>query len=239
MKEIIKNILYFYKYSLSRLNPVSSQEFSFYKTCKFLEIENILDIGASSGNFAKKMFIFGFKGIVFSFEPIPSSYKQLIKKNKKSNDNWQFFNYALGDKNEKKKLFVSKNLDSSSFLEMQSMHEVSEPNSKYVDSLLIDVVKGKEFCSKLDINFEKTSVKIDVQGFEKNVLDGFEDLIGVFPLISLEVSTIELYSNQILEDQIREYMTNKGYTMIASHPCLADDSGAIIQYNQTFLKKTN
>ena len=24
--------------------------------------------------------------------------------------------------------------------------------------------------------------------------------------------------------------------MIASHPCLADDSGAIIQYNQTFLK---
>ena len=52
--------------------------------------------------------------------------------------------------------------------------------------------------------------EIDVQGFEKNVLDGFEDLIGVFPLISLEVSKIELYSNQILEDQIREYLKNKG-----------------------------
>ena len=236
MKEIIKNILYFLKYNITILNSVSSQEYSFYKTCDYLEIENILDIGASSGNFAKKMYIFGFKGRIYSFEPIPSSYEKLIRKTR-FNNNWEVFNYAFGDKNEKKKFFVSKNLDSSSFLDMHSTHEKSEPNSKYIDSLLIDVVKGKEFCSKLDINFEKTSLKIDVQGFEKKVLDGFEDLIGVFPLISLEVSTIELYSNQILEDEIRKYLKNKGYSLIASHPCLADDSGAIIQYNQTFLKK--
>src|SRR5258706_3357407 len=75
-----------------------------YSESKLLEhiirqynINTILDVGANIGQYSVDALKNGFKGKVYSFEPIPSVYKTLAKTAEKYSD-WQVFNLGVGSK---------------------------------------------------------------------------------------------------------------------------------------------
>src|SRR6266571_2703573 len=62
---------------------------------KKLEINIFLDVGANRGFFSKHLRMSGFRGHIFSFEPILEDYER-IKQLGAGDDKWVACGYALG-----------------------------------------------------------------------------------------------------------------------------------------------
>ena len=59
------------------------------------KIDVVLDIGANSGQFGKKLRGFGYRGTIISYEPTSSVFKHL-EEIAKSDDKWTARNFAIG-----------------------------------------------------------------------------------------------------------------------------------------------
>jgi FkbM family methyltransferase len=141
-----------------------------------------LDVGANIGNHALHYSTF-FKRVI-AFEPNPIAYKLLeasVLKNKVPNV--QLCTTALGQKSETKTLSLYEgNLGMSTFVPLSNENYVTSDTEMKVedgDSLLKTLLIGKE-----KINF----IKIDVEGFECDVLNGLrETIIENNPVIAIEL----------------------------------------------------
>lgn len=129
--------------------------------------DNFIDIGASIG----LMSVFASKcipqGIVLSFEPQKERF-EILKKNAAINDckNIQMFNNGLGKKEDQLKLYTD--VFSPSIVDTEN----SAGKHELVDILILDkVVESKEIET---IKF----IKIDVEGFELDVLTGAKKLLS-------------------------------------------------------------
>lgn len=168
----------------------------------------ILDIGASVGKWTKAArFVFP-KSIIYSFEPIPESFK-IIQDLKKYDDNLYPFNIALSSENKRSKFYLNEFSCSSSLLKMTKIHKEAFPFTKKIN--IVDVE-----CKRLDsINNIKwvkpVLVKIDVQGTEKEVLLGAGDTIKNFDMVKLEVSFEKFYENQVMYDELFSFMKAKDF----------------------------
>ena len=94
------------------------------------QIDLILDVGANMGQYAENLREIGYQGKIVSFEPLSQAYSILVKKTAKDKK-WESHNFALGDKEEKAQINVSKNLFSSSLLDINAESTENAPNSSY------------------------------------------------------------------------------------------------------------
>ena len=149
-----------------------SQTKSLARICESAEISTIIDIGANVGQFSIDMRRGGFSGQIFSFEPVVSSFV-ILQKVSATDEKWDVYNLALGREQSVQEIFVSGNSGlSSSLLEMNSLHLKNFPNSRNVRKELVTVSTVDIQIEKLGIDPGKSLLKLDVQGFEYNVLIG-------------------------------------------------------------------
>ena len=74
---------------------------------KRVHVDVVIDIGANIGQFGKKLRSLGYRGEIYSFEPVSESYRRLLK-NSKNDLNWFAFNYGRqGTENIKLRRFDS------------------------------------------------------------------------------------------------------------------------------------
>lgn len=137
------------------------------KKLDFGSVGSLLDIGANTGqwSFALKSY---FPDIsVYSFEPIPMAF-ECLQKNSEQFGDWKVYNFAIGNAEGKKELYYS--LDGTttgSFYRNKVEHNFKRKN---IQSRDVDVIKIKE-GNKLKIPLDFDLVKVDVEGFEKEVLE--------------------------------------------------------------------
>jgi FkbM family methyltransferase len=168
--------------------------------------DTFLDIGANIGQHS--MFagaIVGEHGRVHSFEPIPRIYSQLNESVEKNNfqNRFTLHNFALGDHDHSLELFLEKNnIGGSSFVEKTGRAE----------HITVHIKKGDDvLTSEKNISL----VKIDVEGYEYEVLEGIhETLVRHMPVIILEFSYIS-YKNKSSThaEKILSILTDIGYTL--------------------------
>ena len=137
------------------------------------EIECILDVGANIGyqsSFYNKFF--GNKIKIHSFEPHPISY-YFLEKNLSSFDNIKLYNFALG--NENKEDYMS--------IPSYEAHRLSNLGSMSIGQHSNNF-KTKILIKKLDLlpisfqQFKAIYIKIDVEGYEDNVLKGMSNFLN-------------------------------------------------------------
>ncbi|MFN5134188.1 MAG: FkbM family methyltransferase [Chitinophagaceae bacterium] len=104
------------------------------------EIDNLLDIGANAGQYAKQMRELGYANRIISFEPANEAFQQLSK-TAKHDGNWIVNQYALGEKDEKVIINVSQNSLSSSILSILPEHVQSAPSSAFIAQQETEVKK--------------------------------------------------------------------------------------------------
>ena len=75
---LINKLLSLTGYKLSNLKYLYDRELNFVTTLNYLKIKSIVDVGANEGQFILKLLKMGFKGNVFSFEPVTDAYKRLL-----------------------------------------------------------------------------------------------------------------------------------------------------------------
>ena len=196
--------------------------------------ETIVDIGSNKGQFIlliEKIFP---NKIVYSFEPII----EMINKQKKFfkyKKNITFHNLALGSSICSKEFLITSRMDSSSFLKVVSNTNKSK-NYSVIEKRDIKV-------STLDEIFlnEKFShpilIKMDVQGYELEVLKGANDLLKKTDYLLLEVSENEMYQNQPTEKIIVEYLKNFNFEIYRSNKWLKIQNTNFNQRDIIFQKK--
>ncbi len=150
----------------------------------------IIDVGGNCGLFCIPASLYGYK--VYSFEPISMNNELLLLgKNENNCENLEIVNVALSDKNESKNIYIPYCSDNTSFNKEVAISNMS--NKNYV----VEKVKCISFDTWLSENKVENIgfIKIDVQGFEKNVIDGMFNFLNncsdVFLLIEWDQNHTE------------------------------------------------
>ena len=159
------------------------------------KINNIFDVGCRSDS---EFTIFS--GDVHYFDPV-NEFIEKLKLIKNENKTSYYNNFGLGNENTKLYYFPKY----QSFYDRVNSCRISDDYNKIV----LDIKKGKDYCvdNKIDtIDF----LKIDTEGFELNVLRGFEDFLENIKIIQFEYGGTFLDNNTKLIDVIT-YLGSKGF----------------------------
>ena len=183
---------------------------SLINIAKEYEIDLILDIGANSGQFSKKIINAGYQNELISFEPLSSAYGYLLK-NSKSFPKWSVYEKcAIGDFDGEVDINISLNNHSSSILQINKEHTDAAPSAVYIDNEKVKIFK----LDSIQSSFSKSKnilLKIDTQGFEKNVIDGARVLIHErVKIIQLEMSLLSLYEGVFPFDKMVTFLNELG-----------------------------
>jgi FkbM family methyltransferase len=198
-------------------------------------INTILDVGANAGQFAQSIRSEGwFGGRIISFEPLRSAFSDLNAATQ-SDERWQALNMALGDKDCTAQINVSKNSWSSSFLPVQSWSLDVEPTIAYSATEEVPVLRFDGLVPELKLDGAKCLLKIDTQGTELSVLDGFGAWLDNVPLIQLESSFRTVYEGEPNLERVLNYMYGKGFRPVCMDHGWDDPStGEVFQVDVLF-----
>ena len=136
---------------------------------------------------------------------------------------------GVGDDDGFVSMNISENGYSSSILEVHSNHLRAEPATKTVGHETVYVTKAAKLL-RSEAMKQFSAIKLDVQGYEKRVLDGLTDCISNVDLLLLEMSLVECYSGSPMYFELDEYIRTKlGFTPVTLEPSYYDQAGGFAQ----------
>ena len=155
-----------------------------------LDIDQIIDVGAHKGEFLEKMLKIEKINSFYAFEPQKDIFKNLSKKFSKNNK-ITLLNYAVDKEITNKKLQISKLTMTSSLAEVneESLYNklknlLTGSKSNFIDEY--DVQTNTIDNVFKDVSLKKTLLKIDVEGYEMNVIKGSQMKLKEIPYIIME-----------------------------------------------------
>lgn len=231
------------KKSLRNVNSLRKKYFGSYlehnriKLLKHFEIQTVLDVGANTGQFAYYTRNLGYRNSIISFEPLSSAFG-ILQKFAKGDPNWQICNCAIGNTDGTVEINISTNSQSSSILEIMPDHVKSAPDSAYKGKEKVNIHKIDTIIDKYTNELNRTFLKIDVQGFEKNVIEGAKKSIKMIKGLQLELSMIELYKGESLITDMLNIINDLGFTIFSLEPGFYDkNTGQLLQVDGIFYRK--
>jgi FkbM family methyltransferase len=182
----------------------------------------ILDIGGGIGAsvILYNKFFPGNKIIVF--EPVFDNYT-LIKSKISSISNIEVFNCAVGNENAKKQINIANRITSSSLLPLAADNNstvFNETNLGQRGIENIEIVKLDDFLEK--IPDEIGIMKIDVQGYEMNVLQGSEEILKKTKIVLLEATNHDGYAGSPKYYTIDNYLREHNFSLYDILPSILD-----------------
>jgi FkbM family methyltransferase len=191
-------------------DPKTNGEEGFYNKIKDY-IGVIFDVGCRTDS----EFI-NFTGEVHYFDPVPQ-FIDVLKQQKKLNSASFVNNVGLG--NENKEIYYYPTYQS--FYNRTVSCKVDDEQNK----LILNIIKGSKYIT--DNNIKSVDfMKIDTEGYELNVLQGFEDFLENVKIIQFEYGGTFLDNNTKLLDVIKylelkgfykfSYLTDKGTELITN-----------------------
>lgn len=173
------------------------------------EINFIIDVGANSGQFTKVCSKYYPNSPIYSFEPMPDFYNKIKKKFEKS-PNIKTCNYALGNE----KGFISFNKNEyghvSSILDIDK-NNIHYPNEK-LTKIEVEISTLNEFFKTIPIA-SPSLLKLDVQGYELEVLKGGSEIVKQIDYIIVEANLEKLYDKQPTFTELNEHLNNIGFEL--------------------------
>lgn len=216
-------------------NPSTSEKALLKYLITKYDIKILLDVGASKGQFGEKLLSTKYNGKIYSFEPIGASFKKLKKLSDK-HKNWTVYNKGLGHNKETLSMNISLNSDSSSILEMHDTHLKNADIAAFYRKETIEIDTLDNFILEEKIPTESLYLKLDVQGYEKLLLDGATNTLDKIKIIQTELSLTTLYlGGNLIEDMIT-LLRQKGFELYSLQPGFKNKkTGQILQMDGFFI----
>lgn len=196
------------------------------------KIETVIDGGANEGQWAEEVLNPRFGDYdVISFEPIEEVFGKLQKR-ASNRPNWKVNNCALGAENGKRFLNISSNGGQSSSLMEFDFHSKAYPG--------VSMVRREEITvRRLDglVDDERRFyLKLDVQGFEKEALEGATSILKNVVAIEIETAFMEMYSGQQTHYQIIPHLIGLGFRVHSISTPATMDSGRVTYVDVLLLR---
>lgn len=171
------------------------------------KIDLVIDVGANVGQFGQSLRAGGYRGRIVSFEPIKSAYQTLAKK-AAADGNWEVHRCGLGAVAGTAALHVSELSVCSSILELTSaatLHDsrfAVDHTEEIVVSTLDEVAAGLS---------GRMLLKVDTQGYERNVIEGGLKTLPLLMGILLELPIIHVYAGDWQFHEAVKFMSDAGF----------------------------
>jgi FkbM family methyltransferase len=238
IKTLLKDLLRHAGLEVRKLKHVNSEETVLPNLLRLLKPAAILDVGANVGQFAVMVRKLGYAGQIVSFEAIPQVHTALLEA-AKNDSQWVVASCAaLGASAGEIDIHVSKNSVSSSLLPMGATHLEAAPDSVYVGKQRIRMERLDELAATLVPNDGGLFLKIDTQGYEKEVLKGATALLQRLEAIQVEMSLVPLYEGAPSFTEMTTFIEALGYEMFSLVPGFRDvRSGRLLQVDGFFVRR--
>jgi FkbM family methyltransferase len=224
-------------WDVRRVDPLKSESAQLARQLLVHGIDVVFDVGANIGQFAEQLRHAGYPGRIVSFEASSAAHLTLTKR-ARHDANWIIApRIALGDREGTITLNLAGNSVSSSVLPMLSSHLSAEPKSRYVGSESTELrtldKTAMDFISESDHIF----LKLDVQGFEEQVLQGARELLPRVQGIQIELSLVPLYEGERLFHPMLDDLEKCGYEIWALLPGFTDPrTGRMLQLDAVLFR---
>ena len=200
------------------------------------EVDMVLDVGASIGHYGNWIREAGYRGRICSFEPLSADFKRL--QNHAAEDPlWDCRRLALGSEPGTAEINVAGNSQSSSLLPMLERHEQAAPSSVYIGTETVEVSTVDAIWDEVVGGAKRPFLKLDVQGYELEVLRGAERSLPRLHGIQAELSLVPLYEGGPLWLEMIQFMLDRGFRVVGLEAGYADpNSGEMLQADGIFIR---
>ena len=198
-------------------------------------VDLVIDVGASTGGYGRSLREFGYRGRILSFEPLGAAYASLAAA-VAEDPRWDARHVALGPEAGEVTMNVASNSTSSSILPMLDTHLDAAPHVSYVGRETVAVSRlDDEVAGALD-TATRPFLKIDTQGFEREVLAGGADTVAAVVGLQLELSFVPLYDGGMLVDEAVSWAYDHGFHLVGIEQGYASPAGEILQVDGVFTR---
>jgi FkbM family methyltransferase len=215
-KKFIKGILKKVGYEIRRTQPrelVAAPQTEIGRLLSFLKIDCVIDVGANVGQFGEHLRRSRYTGRIISFEPLIEAWEKLSLASA-NDDAWIVHpRCAIGERAGDVTINVAGNSYSSSLLPMLEQHSRSAPESKYIGRQTAKIIRLASVFDQYARPGENVLIKIDTQGYEKQVLDGCDEVLDKVTAIYIELSLIPLYDGQELWWYFMDRLEKRGFNI--------------------------
>lgn len=177
------------------------------KALKKSQIDTVLHVGGHIGQEVNFYSSFNFTKVYF-VEPVEKFAKEIILKTQYLK-NFEVLNFALGSVNKFENIYIAKKGaedDSGS----TSILEPRESQIEFEDPIKIEI---KKFSS---LNIPRIDIAvIDTQGYELEVLKGFEHRLSEVKFFIVEFSNFEGYKKQVVYKDLNKYLNKNNFYLLA------------------------
>jgi FkbM family methyltransferase len=197
----------------------------------------ILDVGANGGLYRWEVRKDGYAGRIISFEPTTAAFRQLQRTCAAYRD-WSCFQYAIGDFDGEIEIHISANSSfSSSILPMADRHLAVAPGSGYCATEMVPMRRLDSLAGELATGEGKLWLKVDVQGYEKQVLDGAPSFLRRAAAVEIELSLAPLYEGEALFPEMCNRLWADGFHLGTLGTGLTDlATGEVLTVDAVFIR---
>ena len=236
LKEIVRSLVHLSGYEVMSLSRAQGDRRCVATILEEQSINVVLDVGANVGQFARWIRDTGYTGKIVSFEPLSDAHEKLSQMAKKDSGWIVAPRMALGSVPGRIDIHVAGNGVSSSILPMLAAHKDAAPGSSYVEaqSVVLNRLDDVYSVSRED----RLLLKVDVQGYEKAVLDGSVRLLKNCRAVIIEMSLVPLYEGQSLAIELWAHLMTFGFQACYFNPGFRDPrSGKLLQMDGVFVRQ--
>jgi FkbM family methyltransferase len=228
MKALVRGVVRKLGYDVSRRTP---------GLVDFLQhrgVRTVVDVGANEGQFGLWLRARGYAGRIISFEPTSVAFK-MLRIRAARDANWQVHQLALGAESGDATINVSGYSEFSSLQEVTSAATRFDPRSATAHQEQITLSR---FDDLLLEDLPRTLLKIDTQGFEKQVLAGAARSLSSLCAIQLELPIVHFYKDSWQIGAALEFMREKGFVLSQIQPVnfSSHDPVSLVEVDALFRK---
>lgn len=196
------------------------------------KFNTVVDIGANRGQFALAARRWTPEARVIAFEPLdgPAAIFQGVFGD---DDKVSLHQVAIGPISTRQIMHVSAKEDSSSLLPISAEQVAMFPGTQEKATVEVRVARLDEFLTVNDL-VAPALLKLDVQGFEIDALQGCESLLRHFDWVYCECSYVEFYFGQKLAAEVADWLVARGFRVAGSFNHIRDCEGKIVQADFLF-----
>lgn len=198
-------------------------------------LADVVDVGANVGQFSLLCRYWLLQAKIFAFEPLRTpaeKYREVFVNDPGS----RIVEAAIGATPSESDMHVSRAVDSSSLLPIGAAQSQMFPGTEESHLERVRVAPLDTFLDREALS-DNSLLKIDVQGYELEVLRGCESLLDRFSAVYVECSFVELYEGQPLAHQVIDWLHAKGFHLARIGLVTFDKSGISVQGDFLFLRE--
>lgn len=176
----------------------------------------VIDVGANVGQYALALRAGGYKGRIVSFEPMSHSF-DVLERQASTDLLWEVRQLALGGRNARLTLHRAKDSVASSLLPFDAAalrthtHYTSDELSDGAEA--VDVAPLASIWESAAGAAERPYLKIDVEGFELEVLRGAESVLNDIDVVEVELWFLPVHANGARFVDVARYLEERGFAL--------------------------